>query len=384
MIGRMASYPALYSPLFENQRQRFAPVYALLEAAVEGRVFPGCTFGVLETNRAGYPQIALLDGVGRQTYGPESPAVEPHTIYDLASLTKVIATTAMAMLLYQRKQLVLDLPVADVLPGFACEQEGRSLVTIRHLLAHNSGLAGYARLFETHATAEGLFNACLCMPLEAVPGTRAEYSDIGFILLGRLLEVTAGEPIESFCEREIFGPLGMWSTGFRPASELKNLIPPTEDDQSFRHRVIQGEVQDENCWVLGGVGGHAGLFGNALDILKFSLAVLSPASNQLFEPETLSLFASRVNEPAGSSRALGWDTPSAPSSSGVLFSTDSIGHLGYAGTSLWIDREAGCAVVLLSNRTWPTRENQKIKDLRPVFHDAVRKLVLPARVECMR
>jgi CubicO group peptidase (beta-lactamase class C family) len=157
------------------------------------------------------------------------------------------------------------------------------------------------------------------------------------------------------------------------------LIPPTEDDQSFRHRVIQGEVQDENCWVLGGVSGHAGLFGDALDILKFSLAVLSPASSRLFEPETISLFASRVNEPAGSSRALGWDTPSAPSSSGVFFSTDSIGHLGYAGTSLWIDREAGCAVVLLSNRTWPTRNNQKIKDLRPVFHDAVRKLVLPAR-----
>jgi CubicO group peptidase (beta-lactamase class C family) len=367
------------TPPFQNEpRRRFAPVYALLEQAVAEQVFPGCTFGVLESDRQGGYRVAAQGAVGRQTYDAGSPAIEAGTAYDLASITKVMATTAMAMLLHQRKLLDLDLSVVEVLPGFACGQNGRSTVTIRHLLAHNSGLAGSARMFEEYATAEALFEACLCMPLEAPPGTRAEYSDIGFILLGRVLEQIAGEPLDVFCQREIYASLGMTSTCFRPAASLKASIPPTEDDRVFRHRIIQGEVQDENCWVLGGVSGHAGLFGNALDLLRFSEAMLSPAKGKLFDPETVRLFATRVGQPADSSRALGWDTPSAPSSSGVLFSTYSVGHLGYAGTSMWIDLECGCAIVLLSNRTWPTRDNQKIRNLRPTFHDAVRKSLLPS------
>jgi CubicO group peptidase (beta-lactamase class C family) len=378
MIGRMASYPALPVPLRDEQRQRFHPVYALLEDAVERRVFPGCAFGVLETNSAGKLEVSLLDAVGRQTYAPDSPMILPETVYDLASLTKVLATTAMAMLLYQRKQLALDMPVVEVLPAFECGQAGRSAVTVRHLLAHNSGIAGYVRLFENYSTPDELFNACLCLPLEAVPGSRSEYSDIGFILLGRVLEVIVGESMDTFCQREVFRPLEMTGTRFRPSAAIARLIPPTEDDQSFRHRVIQGEVQDENCWVLGGISGHAGLFGNVMDVLRFARAVLSPATVRLFDRTTIQLFASRLDQPPGSSRALGWDTPSAPSSSGVLFSSNSIGHLGYAGTSLWIDLDAGCAIVLLSNRTWPNRENQHIRELRPLFHDALRKLMLCA------
>jgi CubicO group peptidase (beta-lactamase class C family) len=375
----MVSYPALRSPHEQEQRQRFSPVYAVLEEAVERNIFPGCTFGVLETNQAGHLDIVLLDAVGRQTYAADSPVIQADTIYDLASLTKVLATTAMAMLLHQRRQLDLDRPVADVLPGFACGQQERWLVTVRHLLAHSSGIAGYARLFESYSAADALFNACLCMPLEAAPGTRVEYSDIGFILLGRLLESITGETIDSFCRREVFDRLRMRSTCFRPSAETRALIPPTEDDRIFRHRVIQGEVQDENCWVLGGVSGHAGLFGNALDILQYSLAVLASCEGGLFEPPTIQVFTERVNQPPGSSRALGWDTPSGQSSAGVFFSSHSVGHLGYAGTSLWIDLDAGCTIVLLSNRTWPHRDNQQIRQLRPVFHDAVRKLMLPGR-----
>lgn len=354
-----------------NQR-RYAAVYSLLERAVEDGVFPGCAFGVMDEHG-----VTVRGAVGRQTYAVDSPSITPDTVYDLASLTKVAATTAMAMLLDQRKLLQLDTPVVEILPAFMQGQTERAAVTIRHLLAHSSGLAGYARLFEGCSTPEALWQACLAMPLEAGPGTRAEYSDIGFILLGGVLERIAGEPIDVFCRREIFLPLRMNRTGFNPGEAIRSAIPPTEDDRVFRHRVIQGEVQDENCSVLGGVSGHAGLFSNIGDILRFSKAIQIP---ELFDEETVELFSSRTNLPPGSSRALGWDTPSSPSSSGTMFSERSIGHLGYAGTSLWIDRGtklvAPCAIVLLANRTWPSRENQKIKQLRPVFHDTVRQCLL--------
>jgi serine-type D-Ala-D-Ala carboxypeptidase len=289
----------------------------------------------------------------------------------------------MAMLLYQRGQLDLDLLVGDLLPGFAVGAQVRSVwhherrhITLRHLLAHNSGLPAYARLFESHPSAYDLLEACLSMPLEAAPGSRAEYSDIGFILLGKALEILAKEPIDTFCAREIFAPLALSTAGYKPPDSWRALIPPTVDDQSFRGRIIQGEVHDENCSVLGGVSGHAGLFANALDLLSFASAILSnPAEAQavrpaLFHPKTIRLFATRQG-PEGSSRALGWDTPSAESSSGRYFSQNSIGHLGYTGTSLWIDLERRLAIVLLTNRTWPDRSSQLIRKVRPAFHDAI-------------
>jgi CubicO group peptidase (beta-lactamase class C family) len=247
------------------------------------------------------------------------------------------------------------------------------------LLAHASGLPGYARLFAGAEDREALLDACLRLPLEALPGSRAEYSDPGFILLGRALEVIAGEGLEAFCSREVFTPLGMTSTCFRPPASWRSAVPPTEEDSTFRHRVIQGEVQDENCFVLGGASGHAGLFSNALDPLWFVQCLLghdgdpgrTPQGQQLFTPEAIQLFTTRTALPPGSSRALGWDTPSAPSSSGKFFSRHSAGHLGYSGTSLWIDFDRRLAIVLLTNRTWPHRQSQAIRTVRPAFHDAV-------------
>jgi CubicO group peptidase (beta-lactamase class C family) len=214
-----------------------------------------------------------------------------------------------------------------------------------------------------------LLDACLRLPLEAAPGNRAEYSDPGFILLGEALEAMAGEGLSSFCNREVFTPLAMSGTRFRPPVDTRSSIPPTEQDENFRGRLIQGEVQDENCFVLGGVSGHAGLFSNALDPLLYAQCLLE--KERIFIPETVRLFTTRAGLPPGSSRALGWDTPSQPSSSGRFFSRHSAGHLGYAGTSLWIDFERKLAIVLLTNRTWPRRENQAIRIIRPAFHDAV-------------
>jgi CubicO group peptidase (beta-lactamase class C family) len=351
------------------QRLRFAEAYSVLGQAISEQAFPGAVFGVLAEGK-----VVALDGVGAFTYDPQAPLVTPSTVYDLASVTKVIATTSMAMLLYQNGALALDQPLVHFLPRFAQGEAAGSVrhqVTLRMLLAHASGLPGYVRLFEGNEGREELLAACLRLPLQSPPGSQAEYSDPAFILLGEVLEGIAGEGLEAFCARQVFTPLSMTSTRFRPPGDWRSAIPPTEEDLTFRRRVIQGEVQDENCFVLGGIGGHAGLFSNALDPLLYAECLLS--DGRLFSSETVQLFTTRTQMPPNSSRALGWDTPSQPSSSGKFFSRHSAGHLGYAGTSLWIDFEHHMAIVLLTNRTWPGRQSQAIRMVRPAFHDAVMK-----------
>jgi CubicO group peptidase (beta-lactamase class C family) len=238
------------------------------------------------------------------------------------------------------------------------------------LLAHSSGLPAYEKLFLRAKTRDELLAAAFTTDLTADPGTRAEYSDIGFIILGIALERLADEPLDLFCQREIFGPLGMSHTTFNPPESWKDRIVPTVDDQTFHHRLIQGEVQDENASVLGGVAGHAGLFAPVEDVAIFAHAMLS-GGRPILRPETVELFARRDTTPAGTSRALGWDTPSAPSQSGKHFGPRSYGHLGYTGTSLWIDPDRQVSISLLTNRTWPVCQNQAIKQVRPAFHDAV-------------
>jgi CubicO group peptidase (beta-lactamase class C family) len=357
-----------------SQRSRFAPAYRVLDEAIAAHAFPGCAFGVLSGGK-----VVLADALGRFTYDEASPAVTPKTVYDIASITKVASTTAAAMLLYQRGLLDLETPLGDLLPGFVADRaagDPARHVIISHLLAHNSGLPGYVEFFRTAATPEAILSACLGLPLEAEPGARAEYSDPGFILLGKALEMLTGESLSTWVQREILSPLGLAATGFCPPPSLQSSIPPTEEDTTFRHRRIQGEVQDENAWILGGAAGHAGLFSNAPDLLRFADEILAAAANagrsRLFDAATIELFARRQG-PEGSSRALGWDTPSPDSTSGRHFSQRSIGHLGFSGCSLWIDQEAGVAVVLLSNRTWPDRKSRLIRQVWPAFHDAVRE-----------
>jgi CubicO group peptidase (beta-lactamase class C family) len=377
------------NPSDSDGRLRFASARQVLEDAIEARAFPGCAFGVMARGEV------FQGALGRFTYEQDFPAVAEtvvDTVFDVASLTKVVATTAAAMLLEQRGQLDLDTLLGDLLPGFvigrAPGDPARS-VTLRHLLAHNSGLPGYVKFFEFADTPYLLFRACLELKLETEPGARTEYSDPGFILLGKALEVLLREHLPGWVRREVFAPLGMSATGFRPVPEERAAIPPTEEDSWFRKRRIQGEVQDENAWVLGGAAGHAGLFSNVPDLLRFAAAVLRaqvgggadrPESHlpehhlskrPLFDRATVESFARRQG-PKGSSRALGWDTPSEKSSAGRHFSPHSIGHLGYSGCSLWIDLDAEAAIVLLTNRTWPDRQSQLIRTVRPAFHDAVR------------
>jgi serine-type D-Ala-D-Ala carboxypeptidase len=337
----------------------------MLADAVKQKAFPGAAIAVTHAGN-----VIALKALGRFTYDTTSPAIEAESIFDLASLTKVVATTPVAMVLYERGLLDLEVPVIGILPEFRGDDPRRSEITFRQLLAHSSGLPAYERLFLRSKSKEELLHHAFAVPLNSEPGTRAEYSDVGFILLGVALERIAGEPLERFCQREIFGPLGMFHTGYNPPPSSRSKIPPTANDQTFRKRIIQGEVQDENASVMGGVAPHAGLFATASDLARFAHAMLNGGA-PILRKETLSFYTRREHSPAGTSRALGWDTPSSPSQSGKYFSPSSFGHLGYTGTSLWIDPEQQVSITLLTNRTWPDCSNQAIKEVRPAFHDAV-------------
>ena len=390
-----------------------------MREAIHQRAFPAASIAVTHGDR-----LFALKSFGRLTYEATSTGgntlegapplsrplrqggdvnfdVTPSTLFDLASVTKAVATTTMAMILYERGLLELDATVAGTVPEFLADScEGldprRRDVTFRMLLAHSSGLPAYEKLFLKAHSRDDLLRAAFTTSLSADPGTRAEYSDIGFILLGAALERIAGDSMGAFCQHEVFGPLAMTSTAFNPPTEIRGTIPPTADERAdpqcgagtparekpepsppspgacstFRQRIIQGEVQDENANVLGGVAGHAGLFSTAEDLARFAHAMLE-RGRRVLRPETVALFTRRESEPPGTSRALGWDTPSAPSQSGKYFGPRSYGHLGYTGTSLWIDPERQLSITLLTNRTWPDCANQAIRQVRPKVHDAI-------------
>jgi CubicO group peptidase (beta-lactamase class C family) len=347
----------------EQQDSQFACAFALIGAAIRERVTPGAVIAV--TYRE---QLVAWKAFGRFTYEEDGTSVQPPTVFDLASVTKVVATTSMAMLLHERGKLDLKTKVRDFFRQFhdAEKQE----VSIGMLLSHCSGLAPYEKLFLRCKRRNELIAATAASPLAYSPGTRSEYSDMGFILLGEILVRVAGEDPAAFFAREIAAPLQMTSAQFSPEQSLRNAIPPTQEDREFRHRVIQGEVDDENASVMGGVAGHAGLFASAHDLALFSECLLHGGA-PILQPETVRLFTTRRSWPTCTSFALGWDTPSQPSQSGSKLSANSFGHLGFTGTSLWIDPERRLSITLLTNRTWPDRQSQAIKQLRPAVHDAI-------------
>ena len=350
---------------YQEQDKVFSRAFDLLRQAIEDRAFPAVSVAV--THRG---KLVALKAFGRSTYEPDAPEVTNNSIFDLASVSKVVATTSMAMILYQRGLLDIEAPVVAVVPEFSSDDLRRREISFHILLAHASGLPAYEKLFLRAATREQLLDAAFKVPLKAAPGTQAEYSDVGFIVLGAALERLADESIDGFCQREIFGPLGMAHTAFKPPATWRSSIPPTANDKVFRKRIIQGEVQDENASILGGVAGHAGVFAPAEDLAIFAHTMLRGGA-PIVRRETLALFTRRESTPVGTSRALGWDTPSMPSQSGKYFSPNSFGHLGYTGTSLWADPERQLSIILLTNRTWPDCSNQIIKEVRPQFYDAV-------------
>jgi len=345
------------------------PVTELLDSAVAAGAAPGA---VLAITRDGERFVYASGQLGADE--PESPGAA--TIYDLASLTKVVGLVTGAMLAVDEGRLELDAPVQQYVPAFT--GAGKDRVTVRMLLAHASGLPAWRPLFREAGSRAEAFALADTTPLGSVPGTVEVYSDLGAIILTQVLETVYHQRLDSLLERRVFGPLGMRATGYLPGADQRDRIAPTEMDP-WRGRMLRGEVQDENAALMDGVSGHAGLFGSAEDLLTFAEWVLEqadgrsdrPADRPTIRPSVLQEFTRRQNLVPGSSRALGWDTPSPGGSSGSRLSPRSFGHTGFTGTSLWIDPEHHLAIILLSNRVNPTRDNPRWAPLRGKIADLV-------------
>jgi len=359
-------HPRPVPPITTQQQSygRFDPVVAYLRSQVDS-AFPGATIAV------GYrDSVVLLAGVGHYGADDKRP-VTPETIYDLASLTKVIGLTTAAMMLVDSGKLDLDAPVQRYVPAFQGVNKDR--VTIRHLLTHSSGMPAWRPLYAEAKTREEALALIDTTALLKQPGDTFVYSDLGAITLAQAVEAITGQRLNDFLDARLFGPLGMTSTRFLPPESWRNRIAPTEKDTVFRHRLLWGEVHDENAGRLGGVSGHAGLFSTAPDLALFAQWLLHKRA----EGGVVSRFTQKQNIPPGSSRALGWDTPSELSSAGTKMGPNAFGHTGFTGTSIWFDPDRGLFIILLTNRVNPTRVNTKILQVRRRVADLVNDALTP-------
>jgi serine-type D-Ala-D-Ala carboxypeptidase len=339
---------------------------------------------VEEVQRGGFPGAALAigrwdrtvveRGIGQLGWGPGAPAVHPdHTIYDLASLTKVVATTTAVMLLVEDGRMQLDAPVGHYLPEF--RGWGKEFVTIGHLLAHTSGLPAGADVWA--ATPAGSLSRALAVPLRSSPGLRVEYSDIGFVVLWAAAEAAYGGPLYRLLDERVFGPLEMRSTTFLPGRWCDRCAPTEQRKDGTE---VRGVVHDPTARRLGGITGNAGLFSTVHDLSRFA-AMLAMGGEldgvRVLQRQTIERFARR--QTGAGTRALGWDTPAAGGSgaAGMQISSSAFGHTGFTGTSLWIDPERGTWVILLSNRTFEPRAPNRIQAVRRAVHDWVASAAAP-------
>ncbi len=343
-----------------------ARVDAVMERAVASGAFPG---GAVAVGRAGV--LVRLRGYGRLTSG--GAAVTPDTPYDLASLTKVVGTTATVMRWVEEGRLDLDAKVTDYLPRF--QPRGGASVTVRQLLAHSAGQRPWypfhTRGLTTRAQALDFIYADT---LQTAPGRRSRYSDFDMIVLGEVLQAIADEDLDDLFDEQVFGPLGMSATGFRGVGTRDPAAAPTEYDGAWRRRTLQGEVHDEAASVFGGVAGHAGLFSTASDMARFAFTLANGGEGygtRLFRRTTLDQFTERVRLRSTYPTGLGWMVNYGETSAGAEFGPRSFGHTGFTGTSIWVDPEQELFVVLLTNRVHPSRRNTRIRTVRPALADAV-------------
>lgn len=361
-----------------------------MQQAVTDGVFPGAVLMVRKGGRVAYQRA-----VGLATRIPTPEPASVGTIYDLASLTKPLATASAVLCLIQDGTLALDQQLGHILPE--CEGGPVGAATVSHVLSHSSGLPAWQPFYQQidardttqpgflgsdmakQAVLESIAREKLVFPI----GARSLYTDLGFMLLGAVVERVSGRSLDEFCRGRIYANVGAEPLAFFPTGKQagdctvdprfdRRLIASTEDDP-WRGRILRGEVHDENAFAMGGVAGHAGLFGTASAVLAVSRVWLESylGRGSFFLPELVRRFTMRQEQTPHSTWGLGWDTPSTPSSSGTRFSAQSFGHLGYTGTSLWIDPSKELEVVLLSNRVHPTRQNDRIQGFRPQIHDLI-------------
>lgn len=368
----LAANAMTLQPMSQGEEQKLEPAWDAVARAVQDRAFPGAVLAV------GYQGKLAVRAFGKLSYEAKAAVVKPETIYDLASLSKVISTATIAARLVEGDFAVpldLDAAIERYLPEWKTgpQPEWRRQVTVRHLLTHTSGLPAFKEYWRTSKSKQDTLAKIFAEPLENQPGSKMVYSDLGVILLAEIVERLTGKRLDVLAEQQIFSRLGMKNSMYHPPKKIWPEIAPTEYDANFRKRLVQGEVHDENAFAMGGVAGHAGLFGTAPDIAAFCQMLLNGgiyAHQRILRRATVSQFTA-PQALSGGTRTLGWVVPTEGSSSGHLFSPHSFGHTGFTGTSIWIDPDQQVFVVLLTNRVHPTRENQKIAQVRPEVHDAV-------------
>ena len=366
-------------PRREMPPRAFADLDAAIASGVTRGVYPGAVVIVGRRN-----SILHARGFGRLSWTGGSRVPSPDsTLYDLASLTKVVATTSAAMLLVDRGQLVLDRPVSRYLTRF--NRPAQQGITVRMLLDHTSGLKPYVDFFKRSTTRAGILSQVLREEPVRTPGESAVYSDINAMLLGLVIESITGEPLDRFVRREVFTPLAMTETGFNPSTGRQRRAAPSYAD---RHRTIAGVVHDRNARDLGGVAGHAGLFSTASDLARFAQWWLNEGAtsgeNHLVAPAVLHSFLD--HNPASGTRLLGWDSPDPGVEGGSVFGTllspSAYGHTGWTGTQLWVDPEKDLFVVLLTNRSLNPRVGRSLRDLRLVRAQVADAAVTGAFTAC--
>jgi beta-glucosidase-like glycosyl hydrolase/CubicO group peptidase (beta-lactamase class C family) len=364
--------PMKLQPMDANGEAQLQPAFDVVESAIKDKACPGATLAI------GYRGRVSLHAFGKLTYDAKSPAVAADTIYDIASLTKVVATTTLVAKLAEGDfpvRLDLDANVERYLPEWSSgpQPEWRHRVTVRHLLTHTSGLPPFKEYWRTSKSKQETLDKIFAEPLDYEPGTKEAYSDLGIILMAEIIERLTGQKLDVLARQYVFSPLNMTHTMYKPPKKIWPEIAPTEIDNQYRHRLIQGEVHDENAAAIGGVSGHAGVFSTAVDLVAFCEMLLNGgvyAHQRILRRTTIAEFTT-PQELSGGTRTLGWAVPTEGGSSGHFMGPHTFGHTGFTGTSIWIDPDQRLFVVFLTNRVHPTRENQKLAKVRPALHDAV-------------
>jgi CubicO group peptidase (beta-lactamase class C family) len=370
----------------QQKKYDFTPVDKIIDNAIAAQTFPSAVLVVGNSK-----EILYENAYGRLTYDDDAKPTTLKTIYDLASVTKVIATTSAIMKLYEEGKIDLDAPVASYIPEFAVN--GKGDITVTNLLLHNSGLTAWTPFYQTMSTAQEVKNAVFNCTKEYQTGTQTIYSDYNAFLLGEIVERISGLRLDKFCKQNIFEPLGMTDTDFLIPLSEDYRIAPTEYDTYWRNQLLIGYVHDEMAAMLEGVSGNAGLFSTGPDLFRFMQTMLNKgkypderrmskivAYDTLFKEQTVDFFTTKVTGLGyNNTRALGWETKAEPtrypSQCGSKFSVNCFGHTGYTGTSVYCDKDKNIIVILLTNRVYPKRGNEEIRNVRPKVTDEICRIL---------